>query len=70
MECPFCGSRNQKVIDKRESRDNARRRRVCLDCNQRFTSYEITDKKLNEYERYKQFYKNVVFEAKKVRNHE
>lgn len=42
MRCPFCGGNNDKVVDSRESRDGAtiRRRRECLDCGRRFTSYE------------------------------
>ncbi|KAF0180279.1 MAG: transcriptional regulator NrdR [Nitrospirae bacterium] len=42
MKCPFCGSIEDKVIDSRSSRDGdvIRRRRECLKCEQRFTSYE------------------------------
>ena len=42
MKCPFCGSEELKVIDKRESGDITvtRRRRVCNSCNKRFTTYE------------------------------
>ncbi len=42
MNCPFCSNNNDRVVDSRESRDGAtiRRRRECLDCNRRFTSYE------------------------------
>ena len=42
MRCPFCHSTNNKVIDSRPSREaNAiRRRRECLHCNRRFTTYE------------------------------
>ncbi|MEM8933353.1 MAG: transcriptional regulator NrdR [Acidobacteriota bacterium] len=42
MRCPFCGSRKDRVVDSRESRDGAtiRRRRECLSCGRRFTSYE------------------------------
>ncbi|MDI6801477.1 MAG: transcriptional regulator NrdR [Thermodesulfovibrionales bacterium] len=42
MKCPFCGSIEDKVIDSRagKEKDVIRRRRVCLKCNQRFTSYE------------------------------
>src|SRR5438105_5406747 len=42
MRCPKCGSRDDKVIDSRQSRDSAsiRRRRVCLACGFRFTTYE------------------------------
>jgi transcriptional repressor NrdR len=42
MKCPFCGNLEDKVIDSRTSREgNAiRRRRECLKCGKRFTSYE------------------------------
>ncbi|HAK89925.1 MAG TPA: transcriptional regulator NrdR [Nitrospiraceae bacterium] len=42
MKCPFCGSVEDKVIDSRSSKegDVVRRRRECLKCGQRFTSYE------------------------------
>lgn len=42
MKCPFCGSLNTKVIDKRSisSGEVNRRRRVCLSCKKRFTTYE------------------------------
>jgi transcriptional repressor NrdR len=42
MKCPFCDSIEDKVIDSRMSKegDVIRRRRVCLKCEQRFTSYE------------------------------
>ena len=42
MRCPRCGSRDDKVIDSRQSRDNSsiRRRRECLKCHYRFTTYE------------------------------
>jgi len=42
MRCPFCGHIEDKVVDSRESRegDAIRRRRECLQCGRRFTSYE------------------------------
>lgn len=42
MKCPFCSSNLSKVVDKRsvESRDEIRRRRECLKCSKRFTTYE------------------------------
>lgn len=42
MKCPFCGHLGDKVVDSRESRngDSTRRRRECLSCGRRFTSYE------------------------------
>lgn len=45
MTCPFCGYREDKVIDSRESKegDVIRRRRECLSCSRRFTTYERSD---------------------------
>ncbi len=45
MTCPFCGHRHDRVVDSRESRegDVIRRRRQCLKCRRRFTSYERID---------------------------
>ncbi|HET8714330.1 MAG TPA: transcriptional regulator NrdR [Holophagaceae bacterium] len=42
MRCPFCGHLEDKVVDSRESREGEaiRRRRECLGCGRRFTSYE------------------------------
>ena len=42
MKCPFCGTIEDKVIDSRTSKegDAIRRRRECLKCGKRFTSYE------------------------------
>jgi transcriptional repressor NrdR len=45
MKCPFCGHLQDKVVDSRESKegDAIRRRRQCLECQRRFTSYERID---------------------------
>src|SRR3982750_1416636 len=45
MRCPFCTHPEDKVIDSRESRegDRIRRRRECLKCSRRFTTYERID---------------------------
>ncbi len=45
MKCPFCGHLSDKVVDSREGKDGEviRRRRECLDCGRRFTSYERID---------------------------
>jgi transcriptional repressor NrdR len=40
MKCPFCLKGSSKVIDTREVGDGIRRRRECLNCRQRFTTYE------------------------------
>jgi transcriptional repressor NrdR len=45
MKCPYCGHLGDKVVDSRESKegDAIRRRRECLECSRRFTSYERID---------------------------
>ena len=45
MKCPFCGHIEDKVVDSRESKEGAsiRRRRECLGCQRRFTTYERVD---------------------------
>lgn len=42
MKCPFCGHKEDKVIDSRSSEEgrSIRRRRECLNCHRRFTTYE------------------------------
>jgi transcriptional repressor NrdR len=45
MRCPFCGNTEDRVVDSRESREGEviRRRRECVRCERRFTSYEKID---------------------------
>ena len=45
MKCPFCGDQESKVVDSRHSEDglSIRRRRECLGCQRRFTTYEIVE---------------------------
>jgi len=45
MKCPFCSHMEDKVIDSRESKEgeSIRRRRQCLSCEKRFTTYERID---------------------------
>jgi transcriptional repressor NrdR len=40
MNCPYCGYHDSKVVDSREVNDGIRRRRQCLRCGSRFTTYE------------------------------
>lgn len=42
MHCPYCGTKNSEVVETRDSSDldSIRRRRSCLDCGKRFTTYE------------------------------
>ena len=45
MKCPYCGKADSKVIDSRPADDSARirRRRECLACGKRFTTYEVVE---------------------------
>ena len=45
MKCPYCGYQESKVVDSRHSEDNTsiRRRRECLSCQKRFTTYETVE---------------------------
>ena len=45
MKCPFCGDTESKVVDSRHSEDgqSIRRRRECVGCQRRFTTYEIVE---------------------------
>ncbi len=68
MKCPKCGHEEDKVVDSRPSQDNAaiRRRRECLKCKERFTTYEYveqgtltvtkSDNRREPYDRYKLLY--------------
>jgi len=42
MNCPYCGDVHSKVIDSRDASEGIRRRRQCLSCGARFTTYEKT----------------------------
>ena len=45
MKCPYCGEQESKVVDSRHSEDSLsiRRRRECLSCQRRFTTYETVE---------------------------
>lgn len=45
MKCPFCGCAESKVIDSRPTDENERirRRRECIECGKRFTTYEVIE---------------------------
>ncbi|GAB4283530.1 MAG: transcriptional regulator NrdR [Candidatus Dojkabacteria bacterium] len=78
MHCPYCGSSKLKVIDKRDNEDTntVRRRRECIDCEKRFTTYERVEKvllsvikrdgKIQEFDRNK--IKTGILKAVKKRN--
>lgn len=56
MKCPFCGFPDTKVIDSRTSDEKKRRRRECISCGKRFTTYESFEKPmLMVYKRDKSF---------------
>ncbi|MFH1061134.1 MAG: transcriptional regulator NrdR [Pseudomonadota bacterium] len=67
MKCPFCAHVDNKVVDSRVSKDASviRRRRQCLDCGQRFTTYE----RVEELETYvvKKDGSREVFDRSKVK---
>jgi transcriptional repressor NrdR len=46
MKCPFCGTNDSKVIDSRPAEEGTtiRRRRECLSCKKRFTTYEVIER--------------------------
>ncbi len=66
MKCPFCGFLEDKVVDSREAKDgdSIRRRRECLSCTRRFTSYERIDE--IPYMVVKKDGKREIFERNKI----
>lgn len=68
MRCPFCSKTDNKVVDSRVSKDASviRRRRQCLDCDKRFTTYE----RVEEMDTYviKKDGSRQVFDRSKVKN--
>ena len=46
MKCPYCGTNDSKVIDSRPAEEGTtiRRRRECLACKKRFTTYEVIER--------------------------
>ena len=66
MKCPFCGFIEDKVVDSRESKDgdSIRRRRECIECGRRFTSYERIDE--IPYMVVKKDGKREIFERNKI----
>jgi len=66
MKCPFCGFLEDKVVDSREAKDgdSIRRRRECLQCGRRFTSYERIDE--IPYMVVKKDGKRAIFERNKI----
>jgi transcriptional repressor NrdR len=67
MKCPFCGALDSQVIDSRvsEEGDVIRRRRRCVSCSKRFTTYETADVRMPQV--IKQNGKREEYSADKVR---
>jgi len=68
MRCPKCGNRDDKVIDSRQSRDHSsiRRRRVCLACSFRFTTYEEIER--SDLRVIKRDRRHEIFDRRKLAN--
>ena len=68
MKCPFCGSFDTQVVDSRVSDpgDSIRRRRRCLNCQKRFTTYETVELRMPQV--VKQNGIRVEFDVAKIRN--
>lgn len=68
MKCPFCKSRDTKVTDSRDTDEGAaiRRRRQCLSCGRRFTTYETVEKMPLRV--IKKNGKRELFDRSKIRN--
>ena len=68
MRCPKCGNRDDKVIDSRQSRDSSsiRRRRVCLACSFRFTTYEEIER--SDLRVIKRDRRHEIFDRRKLAN--
>ena len=68
MKCPFCGSFDTQVVDSRvsDSGDSIRRRRRCVNCQKRFTTYETVELRMPQV--VKQSGIRVEFDAEKIRN--
>lgn len=62
MHCPYCGHTESKVIDSRPTDEKKRRRRECMNCQKRFTTYEVVEMPLIMVEKrdgtYEQFNRN------------
>jgi len=68
MKCPFCGSPDTQVLDSRvsEGGDSIRRRRRCLSCRKRFTTYENAELRLPQI--VKQNGTRADFDVSRIRN--
>ncbi|HLC70936.1 MAG TPA: ATP cone domain-containing protein [Candidatus Nanoarchaeia archaeon] len=65
MHCPYCSNEDTKVLESRISEDSLRRRRECLKCENRFTTYE---KAVFQFSVIKKDGKEQPFNIEKIRN--
>lgn len=65
MNCPYCGHSDTKVVDSRAQDTRIRRRRECIQCGKRFTTYEEIERPMLLVQKRSGIYE--PFEARKVR---
>ena len=58
MKCPFCGYFDSKVVDSRPKDDKIKRRRDCIKCSARFTTFEVVERPLLMVEKRSGMYEN------------
>jgi transcriptional repressor NrdR len=58
MKCPFCGYFGAKVVDSRPKDDKIKRRRECIKCSARFTTFEVVERPLLMVEKRSGMYEN------------
>ena len=58
MKCPFCGYFDSKVVDSRPKDDKIKRRRECIKCSARFTTFEVVERPLLMVEKRSGMYEN------------
>ncbi|MBQ8959694.1 MAG: transcriptional repressor NrdR [Ruminococcus sp.] len=58
MKCPFCGYYDSKVVDSRPKDDKIKRRRECIKCSARFTTFEVVERPLLMVEKRSGMYEN------------
>lgn len=66
MKCPKCKSFNQHIVDSRTESSCVKRRRECKDCGYRFSTTEIQNDKLNQYEKDRDLLHEIMIRARKV----
>ena len=66
MLCPRCSSSMQNCIDSRPSKEGTRRRRVCMKCGERFSTYEIGMERFKELKLKAQLLDDLMYAHRKV----